>query len=513
MWHVDRRHLLSAIGGTAALAGCLNGTDGSRNDTANRSASDEPSNTSDPDDEADRSRMPPFDIPHARYTLSTMDGSDRTVSFVYPWEKPHIESERHLYCGIEVSQGATSDHPAEIRVFLYNLQDDRDVIRPYADEPGLRLLSGDMPTFRRIEHDQGEASVVLAPTERHDLAQRVPDYARSDTGVWYLEERERCLPEEIPIAGGELLEGRFALLASDRDIGFPLGRYDTDKIGDQRSVQLHVWQTSRPGVDIDSRFDFGSVTPLGPFDDLEDAHWYHQASPSTEVYVAPSTEHVEPPAVVSFDAVNHSRDVLEDDTVGAQLYKKVGDRAHPIPHGSGRASYPFPPGERATIAVGVAHGADPPDVGETTASRRTIAVGHLGGGTYVLDGQILRDGRTHAAAFELDASSVALASHETTSIERDGTKVTATLPAPENAERWESATVRRVEEASTQFVVEQVMQDDVLRTALAHLDEGVDRVTVKWAIRSGISPRCDSFLPEDDTFQFDGEAYTFATVD
>lgn len=264
--------------------------------------------------------------------------------------------------------------------------------------------------------------------------------------------------------------------------GFPTGTYDFAR-GDTDAFRITAWHTARPGPQSDSRFE-GADVPSLP--DADEVAWYHEAGPSTGVFLRPSTEHLDLPGPVDLWLVNHSREPLGGNPYYWKLWKledgywyHVAPWGWPVPISAVAPGGEQPYGLRAFSGEAVQSGGDD-----------ARPVGYLGGGTYAFEVGMARKstGSTHAALLALRGPPVTLAPTGDLTVERDRSRVVVTAPEFGDGEHPPDArlTVRPVEVGGAGTEVGRVLAEQVmrqrnrgLRNTLAFVDEGVETVVLR----------------------------------
>lgn len=473
-----RRTILASLtAGVAALAGCSGSTEETPTLTpvpvGNGTEGPSPTPTDPPagDDHGDG-----LDL--GRASVVVLETGPRTLALAPPeYRRPNGARVR-----VEFAATATADHPARLRAVLSNASEGTttfrlDAIPPFRPVTDSRLRTDACPDC--------ESTLYLAPTTAHDLVAEDadgPSYERGPEGYWRASASPPELPSTVELGPDERVGGEYLLLGEVDRRGFPTGTYDFTG-GDTDAFRITAWHTGRPGPQSDSRFE-GADVPSLP--DTDEVAWYHEAGPSTEVFIRPSTERVDLAGAVDLELVNHSREPLTGNPYYWKLWKlDDGDWYHVAPWG-----WPVPIGA-------VAPGGEQPYglrafSGEAGESRDDHAhpVGYLGGGTYAFEVGMARKstGWTHAALLALRGPPVNLAPTGDLTVVRDGSRVVVSAPEFGDGEHPPDArlTLRPVEDGGAgtgvgRVLVEQVMRqrNRGLRNTLAFVDEGVEAVVLR----------------------------------
>lgn len=397
---------------------------------------------------------------------------------------------------------ATGQHPATVRGVFRNAN-------PYVNTFRLDALAlfQPVPTARpggrpRDADYNFHDELVLAPTERHEIARTAPELTLAGDGRWRLaaDVNGPWLPETKALEPDETFRFEYAVAGREEGRGFPRDSYHFEGYG-EREVRIDVWSTASPGPGDGSRF---SDTEIFPLPDTERMAWFHDADEETSVYLRPSAERAELPTKIDFTLVNHSQDAVAGNPYFWRLWKQVDDRwFHIAPVGWPLPLVRIPPGGRneSTLAGFPAHPVDCDGARE---------VGHLGGGRYAYEIGIGRDDVTHAALLGFEAPSVTIEPTDGLDVSRDGAEVRVVWPRRDAEAPAATLTLTRADGAERRLIPEQVMQSRnvALRNTLSYLDADVDRVRLV-TDRNTVSrgARTDGY--EDGTFRFRlrGEAY------
>lgn len=459
---MKRRRFLAVAGTSALLAGCpardADADDASSTTPAERTPTETPPSD---DAEALRERLREgsnvYAFENVPLTVS-LHGSDFEGGGIHRTDD-----------GLSVVYGltapATDDSPARVVAVLQNAREYEQTFR-------LRRIPGfdDPPQGRR---DAGEA-LYLAPTADHDIAESAPETTRDEAGRWRLAEAPGgWLPDVLTLGPKEAVVGRYHLVGTHRNDTDALVAGDYDFGG----FTLTAWPTDAPGPDGESRF-VGADVPALP--DEGEMAWFHAADASTEVYLRPSAEAVDPPACIRYELRNRSHEALSGNPHRWGLYKLVDGEWFriepwmvPVPAAT------VPPGATEESSLGVYHG-------DATDCESRRAVGHLGGGRYAYHVGFARDGETHAALFDLDAPAVDPTPDDDVDVERDGEEILVTMPEWNDEEHPPQAkvTFERAAEGSgvdRRLIPEQLFRRPMrgFRNALSLFEEGIERVTLR----------------------------------
>ena len=493
-----RRALLAALAsGSALLAGCgaADPTETENpTDTDPSTATDTPTPTANgtPDEVV---RLDSDQFFHA--SIVDLETADRT----YALSPIRHRTDEGAEIRMRFDATATADHPARLVASIQNVekypeQFDLDWLPPFgrpASEPPRehheRLTGAGL-------RDGG--SLVLAPTENHDLVDDPPAVERDADGYWRLaSEIDRWLPETLTLDAGEAVRGEYAVVGHPDGSGRPTGVYEFLGGVDGEDASITVWETSAPGPDAESRFAGESVPPLSD----DGVTWFHEADESTAAYLRPETERADLPAGIDFQFVNHTR---EDLGCGHWYVYKLydGEWFDLGPYVRTADCRMVPPAGTKSWTLHAYRG------GGDLQPAEGLAYPYLGGGRYAVSVGYAADGGSSAALIELTGDPVEIVPTEGVESERDGDTVTVT--APEWSEDGDDAvtfTLTRSESAEETLIREQVMRRPYrgLRNALAFMGSDVERVVVRTVDNSVVGP-----IGHDGgakRFRLDGEAY------
>ncbi|MFB6359771.1 MAG: hypothetical protein ABEH59_00450 [Halobacteriales archaeon] len=398
---------------------------------------------------------------------------------------------------------ATDEHPATIRGVFRNANPFANTFRLNAlalFQPVPTAWPGGRPGDADYTvHDE----LVLAPTDRHDIALTVPELTLASDDRWRLagDVNGPWLPETKALEPEETFRFEYAVAGRPQGRGFPRDSYHFEGHG-EREVRIDIWSTASPGPGDGSQFGGPEVSPLP---DTERMAWFHEAGAETPVYLRPSAERVELPAKIDFTLVNHSRDAVAGNPYFWRLWKQVDDSwFHIAPVGWPLPLVRIPPGGRheSTLAAFATRPVD---------CEGGRAVGHLGEGHYAYEIGIGRDDVTHAALVGFEASSVTIEPTDGLDVSRDGAEVRVNWPRRADDVPGATLTLTRSDAAERRLIPEQVMQSRnvALRNTLPFLDADVDRVRLM-TDRNTVSrgARTDGY--EDGTFRFRLRGETYA---
>lgn len=494
---MQRRSFIAALAtGSAVLGGCSTTT-----------GDDSPTDTVTPydgpivgtPDGSTPTHEPPTPTPETE--PSAFDGLTsvielETVSRTYAFGSTQLRTDDGAAVTLRFDRTATAEHPARLTGRLRNSND-------YANTFEIEWL----PAVGRIHSRQPdgydhEASLHLAPTANNDLAETVPEVARTDGGLWYATDIGPWITETRRLEPGETVDLEYVLVGESGTPGRPTGTYEFT--GRDKTVSVTVWDTASPGPEASSRFAGRSLPAL----EAETVTWYHEADRETRAFVRPSTERLELDGRAEFEMINNSHESL---SCGHwDLHKLVdGKWFHVGPGGHFSDCRMVSAGGRTTWSLRAFNG-DPVPCEE---NHLALTRGYLGGGEYAVVAGYGHTTDSSGALFELVGDQVSLAPTEGASIERDGATVTVTTDSYGDGEHPPDATVTitRAEEAGDRLLAEQVMQtgwrtsDNVLRNALAVFEPGVEEVVVRTDEHA--ADEATGFESTTRRFRFRGRAY------
>jgi hypothetical protein len=503
---MHRRTLLATIAtGSAALAGCSVASGPADDSTP----TDEPG-TRPPDGQGDaepRNTGDPPEAPDGWASVIDLETGPRTYSLV----PSRLHTDDGASIALWFDRTATADHPARVRGYLRNENPFENAFqvewipavgRPHSTQPG---------------DDDHEARLHMAPTENNDLATDVPEVTRSEEGFWQVTRLGRWLAETHRLAPGEWVELEYHLVGEPGLSGRPTGTYTFT--GRDERVDVHVWNSDRPGPDGESRFAGRS---LPAFDGEATTGWYHEADRTTPGYVEPSTERIELDGAVEFEVVNHGHEA-----VGCghwNLYKLVdGEWFHVDPSVHTADCRQLAPGERMAWSLRAFNGEAVRCGSCTTGSSGCaggLTRGYLGGGAYAAVVGYGHPADESAALVELVGDDVTIVPTDDVAVERDGGTATLTTPAYGDDEHPADATftLTRAERADERLIAEQLMRggtdpspgggfpgQPTLRNALAVMREADEQVVVRtdeYGVDDAVGHDADV-----RRFRFRGQAY------
>jgi len=518
-----RRALLASLAaGATSLAGCSFLGDASSGDRGDSPESDlrtgvgtitaapVPNSTRDlATDPRTGGRLP---APDSTASVVELETVSRTCAFAPTTIYTDSRAEAVLW----FDRTATADHPARLVGWIENAADSTGTVR--LDRiPAVGRVHARRPDD--ADDADGGATLHLAPTDEHALAETVPEVSRTDGGRWAVDSVGDWTTPAVRLAPRERRRLSSVVVAGPDSSGLPTGVYEFP--GDNGNARATVWDTASPGPEAESQFAGQSVpTPgLGDSDgDGRSIQWYHEADRTTPVFVRPTTERLELDGEVRFTAINHSREHLR--CGHWSLYKLVDEEWFFLgPHVRIPECRSLAPGERDTWALLAFNGAP--------SARESRFVGikrpYLGGGRYGVVTGFGHPADASAALVELVGPPVEIEPTEGTTAERDGDVVTVTSDRHGDDEHPDDAsfTLERADGAA-KFAVERLIAEQVmgeqrlgppggLRNALPFLDQDVERVVVRTDERIR-----ERVLGEDGSerqFRLRGATYTAASVD
>ncbi|WP_256393142.1 YgdI/YgdR family lipoprotein [Natronoarchaeum rubrum] len=493
-----RRRTFAAALGTSALAGCSSvlTTDDGRDDTPPEDTPNENEKGATGGNENDG----PVEFEDERSAASIVDLE--TIDRTYALSPRRYRTEDGGEIRLRFAETATENHPARIVASLENANDYENTFELRWTPPFGRLGS-DHPYPMGGDRGGGEytyrQTLVLVPTENHDLSDAEPPIERDGDGHWRLAGDRIRLPETVRLDPGEVVRGEYAVVghADGTGSGRPTGVYEFSR-GQRDAVRIAAWNTDEPGPAAASRFE-GESVPSTPREDS--IAWFHDADASTPTFVRPSTERTDLPAEVEFTFVNRSR---ESTKCGHwNLYKLVDGRWYHIgPYVHTADCRIVGPGATKTWTLHAFGGESVPCDGATE-------FGHLGGGRYAAVAGYGHETDHSAAMVKLVGDAVALEPTADATAETSGTTVTVTTARPEEGEHASPATLTatRTDDAESTVITEQLYRQRYrgLRNVLAFFDDGVDRVVVHTDERT--AERVVGYDSDVARVGYDGESY------
>jgi len=451
---MNRRTVLS--GATTAalygLAGCVDGAPDATNSTTDEPTTDEPGSDEPRTPEGDFWQsvddLPAFREP----TVVDFETASLTAAVVGRGRR----TDDGFVVGLDFRRGATADAPATLVATVANT-------KPFAQPLELRRLGPlDSPSLARLTEGD-RTTVYLAPTEGHPLAETVPPSERDADGRWRLADlQDDWYPDTVSVDGETGFVAEYHLLGHHLDDEPPIGpgRY---RVGREDSPAIVVWPTDEPGPDEPSAL--ADREPPGL-----------PGEQSTERFLRPDAERVEPPARIGFEFVNRSRESISGNPYYWRLYKRRGEEWFPVaPWEWVQPAAELTPGDRSESELGVYHDSAPAD-----ADGR--AVGSLGGGLYAYTGGFDTEAEQYAALVAVDAPALSVDIESAAEIVEEGSTTVVALPNHAEARRPATFTVRRADgEPDREVIPEQLPRRPFrgLRNALPLFAEGVDSVRVK----------------------------------
>lgn len=491
---IGRRKLLTYMGGASSIAvtGCLNGetsNEGSRDDGESPKKGDGGGIDDEELEELSQDMM-------EEGSVVEFDGmvvsSFRTV----------FPSESGAVTVVGLTEPATDDSPAILITAVRN-ENDYDHrfqtrnIPPYDRRPTGR------PDGRRANDP-----LYLVPTDSHEFAEQFPDVTRYDGG-WYLDDSvDDWLPETVEIGAEEAVYGEYYIVAPPDTSREPISPGSYRFSGGDRPLEISVWESDAPGPAEDSIFEGVDVPdPLEELGSDRETSWYHEADGTTEVYLKPSQEEVEPPAEVEYEMVNRSKESISGNPHGWGLYKLVeGEWFHVAPGAVPLPASGIPPGDAVESSLSVYHREGTRGGGRTAWN--------VGGGRYAYLVHFGKSGY-NAALLDIDAPELPLEPPEDARVEDRGDVIEVSSgewreregpTADENVMRPIRVEVVEDEDAE-RIITEQTYKrrNEYMRYAIPFFEEGVEEVVAK-ADASGV--RSD-FMDGGIKYVYEGTAYRF----
>lgn len=498
---MNRRALLATLAG---LSGCATlPRDASRTRTTNPALrgtpTDEPTDTpGGTDTPEDGGTGSPFGD---RTSLVDLE----TVRRTYALAPTAYRTDDGARVELRFVETATADHPARVEARLTNASAFENTFRLRETPPFGHDVWSRNP--RRMWEEYGSEhtyreSLVMAPTQDHDLVEHVPEVTRDDDGQWRVAEQGSSdwLPETVRLAPDESVSGEYVLVGhpDGEGRGRPSGIYEFRS--SEADLRVTVWDTDEPGPDRESRFAGRSVPDL-PREGT--TAWFHEADATTPSFVRPATERDDLPAAFDFHFVNRSR---EASSCGHwDLYKLVDDEWFHVAPWVRTADCRFVlPGGVVPHRLRAYHG-------ESVPCEGARSVGFLGGGTYGVVAGYGHETDRSGALVEMEADPVELVPTAGATSERDGDTVTVTTPEYGDGEHPPDATLtlERTDDDpdAERLVAEQVMGRPLvgLRTSLAFFGDDVDSVVLR--TDEHVADRAVGYDADRRTFRFRGETY------
>ncbi|WP_248516788.1 hypothetical protein [Salinarchaeum laminariae] len=463
-----RRALLTTAAGTVGLAGCVslstsddgNATEtGGTNGTDGGTAGDDPQ-LSEPPDEGG--------------SVIDLETIDRTVAL----SPTTFRTDDDAGIALWFDRTATEDAPARLTGWLVN-QNDYENTFDLEWIPAVGNVDSQPPADYNYEN-----VLRLAPTENNEVAASVPEITRNEHGLWNATDVDPWIEPTVRLDPGEFVELEYVLVGEPGMSDRPTGVYEF--AGDDRGVQITLWDTDTPGPEGDSYFEDQTVPPIGEESSIQ---WYHESDESTEVTLRPETELLELDGAVDFELVYNDR---ESSGCGHwDLHKLVdGEWFHVGPWTHNSDCRFIAPGERMNWRLRAFNESPVPSVGDELGCAGGLTSGYLGPGTYAVVVGFGYPAGQSGALVELTGDPVAFEPTEDASIEQDGAEIVMTSDAHGDGEHPPDATltVERSEPADDvdvdRIIPEQVMGDwgvggsTGLRNALAAFESEVERVVV-----------------------------------
>lgn len=417
---------------------------------------------------------------------------------------------------LEWTASATPDHPAVLEATLTNTNEFRVQYETRMTPPfeGGGVTVSRAPDRSPRTHDppaDPESTISLVPTEAHPLVEEAPSYERRAAGDWHRTAAPPQQPNTLWLDPGESLTGEYYLLGAADAEEIPLGHYP---YGFKRHwFTIVIWNSPRPGPVADSIFTDQTVPTLPDADPIA---WYHEADPSTPVYLDPATERTSLPARITCLLRNYTREGLTGGPASYGFYKfahgewwSVGGCGVDV---GGRS----PAGRAIPYRLRVFGTTPVPCNGEQGS---TYDEGHLGGGIYAFQVDMSQDERTHAVLLELEGTPVTVtptAAVETVTQVDDTLEVTTSRGDPQNDDyRLAQYLVRKIQASALpadqqprRLIAEQVLRRPQLRDAVGLLQQH-DAGTVVIEEYTAIHPPFG--VDEPGYLEFDGELLRVAS--
>lgn len=494
---VERRKILAIIGGasSATLTGCLNGGTGEEDD-------DPPENgDGETPENGDETRMTDEEL--KELTERVREGS--VVEFggmVVSTFPTFFRSDARASTTAGVIEPATDDSPAVLMTAVRN-ENDYDH----------RFQTRNIPPYDRRPigrpDDRENDPLYLVPTENHEFAEQSPDVTRY--GVrWRLDGSiDNWLPETVEIGAEDVVYGEYFIVAHPDRAREPISSGSYRFSGGDRPLEISVWESGEPGPPEDSVFEGVDVPdPLEERESDRETSWYHEADETTEVYLKPSREEVEPPVEAEYEMINRSREPVSGNPDGWGLYKLVdGDWFHVAPDEVQLPATSIPPGGTAESSLTVYHR------GGTRGGGRTVW--NVGGGRYAYLVHFGKSGYRNAALLDIDAPELRLEPPEDAQVDDRGDVIEV------SSGEWRERQGRTADERMMRPIRVEIVEDEdgeriiteqtykrrneYMRYSLPFFEEGVEEVVAK-ADAGGMR---SAFMDEGTTYVYEGTVYRF----
>jgi len=504
-----RRALLATLAsGSALLAGC-GATEPTETDPRTGTDTSTPSGT-DP-------TSTPRDAPDEWVELdgNVLFGASivdfETADRTYALTPVRYRTESGAEIRMRFDATATADHPARLVASIQNVEEypeqfDLDWVPPFGRPSSEPPRDHGGPRMGAGLTDEG--SLVLAPTDDHDLVDDPPEIERDDEGQWRLSgEIDRWLPEQVTLDAGEVIRGEYAVVGHPEGSGRPTGVYEFLGGRDAEDASITVWETDAPGPSEGSRFA-GESVPAIDGNGEAGAGWYHTADASSGAYLRPETERAELPAGITFQFVNHTREALgcghwyvyklhDGEWFDLGPYVRTADCRKVPPAGT----------KSWTLHAYGGGGNLPPEHGR--------AYPYLGGGRYAVSVGYGDESSSSTALVDLVGDPIEVVPIDGVEADRDGSTVTVTTPEWEggDGERDTTLSVTRANEAGRRLIREQVMRPWYrgLRNTLPFFEDGVEEVRLR--SEEGVTYGLIGHDESTGRVQVDGQAYELSTTD
>lgn len=373
--------------------------------------------------------------------------------------------------GVMLSVGFTSPPSSESPATLY-----ASVVVPADADGPVELPVGATPPLSAYRGDRvgGGDGLLLVP-ER--AGTEMGSVVKRDRGCW--RPRRAAVPastsaRSVELSPGEGLEREYYVVTSwGTDRCLRPGRYRFQAPAGWR-VAVSAFERVEPER---SRYEDPDVPPLPGF---QGTRWYHATD--ADVFLEPEAESVGlPTAAVAFTFHNQRWRPLRAPADAWRLYKRRGDAWYPIaPLTRGDGERVFHPGSRERLELDLFTDPDAPGDART-------AVGGLDGGTYAVayptaytvprvESDLEREGPTAALVAVVGERPALTTTGAVDHVADDGHVRHAYTTPDESA--IATLQLRRIEDApGERLILEQVLQRDALRNALATLRTAPDATT------------------------------------